>query len=384
MSILPFARHPSPRARPGCLRAIILACALLLAAPPLPSQAQDLEAQLTARQAEAKRVREKMLSLSSQERKLYKDLAKLEERIARQEKQLGKAKGAYSDASRKRKQLEEKKKTLDAKRAHTRQEMLQLTRALWPAHLRRQDETFSGVESWPEADRRFTWLAALQSRLEKVRAEYEAQGKELETALAQLNTAREDESDRLETAQAQAGTLLAQRLQLLKQLRKVREKGAQAKRGLAQVLSDVAALDEELASMRARVVPKSRSIALAQSKGNLPWPARGKIVQRYTPKDKGLGLSLPTGAVVCAVADGQVVHADTLRGFGHVVIVRHPRQYYTLYAYLESCQVDVGSKVKGAQALGTAGYYPKADGPGLYFELSSGKNAINPMDWLAK
>ena len=75
---------------------------------------------------------------------------------------------------------------------------------------------------------------------------------------------------------------------------------------------------------------------------------------------------------------GKVVHNDTLRGFGHVVIVYHGFDYYSLYAYLSETYVRNGQEVEKDEPLGVVGYYPKADGPGLYFELRFHQKPINP------
>ncbi len=121
-------------------------------------------------------------------------------------------------------------------------------------------------------------------------------------------------------------------------------------------------------------------------KGSLPWPARGKVVARYaphaTPPVRGLGLKLPPDAPVQAMSWGKVVHNDTLRGFGKVIILFHGQDYYTLYAFLEQSNVRVGQDVEKDEIIGYAGYYPKAQGPGLYFELRFHKKALNPNEWL--
>lgn len=372
---------------PGALAACI-ACVLALSSPAVaPTLAKDLAGELQARQEQIKRTRQEMLRLTAEERRLFKNLAALEQRVARKEATLRDSREALEQASQRRARLEEDKTELAAKRRATRDELIRLTQALWPIHLQRQEESFAGLESWPEADRKFTWLVAVQKRLDTLRAEYEIQGQELETALAALSKAEETESKRMDTTQDAAGQLLAERLKLLKAIQEVRAKEVNLKQNLAEILADVARLDEELTSAQESV---PRKINLAASKGKLPWPARGRIVRTFSSKSKGaeprqgLGLALADGAPIKSVASGQVVHADTLRGFGQVIIVRHPGQFYSLYAYLGQARVELNQHVDGAQVIGSAGFYPSADGPGLYFELRKGQKAINPQDWLTK
>lgn len=123
-------------------------------------------------------------------------------------------------------------------------------------------------------------------------------------------------------------------------------------------------------------------------KGKTPWPAKGKVVVRYapgaSPPVRGIGLSLAANAEVRAVAWGKVVHSDVLRGLGYVVVLMHPKQYYTVYAHLTGSQYKVGQEVKQGAVLGRAGHYPPAGGPGIYFELRSHEKAVNPETWLSR
>jgi septal ring factor EnvC (AmiA/AmiB activator) len=70
-----------------------------------------------------------------------------------------------------------------------------------------------------------------------------------------------------------------------------------------------------------------------------------------------------------------------LRGFGQVVILYHGQQYYTLYAYLAGSSVKVGQDVEKGETIGKAGFYPKAQTSGLYFELRYGKKTLDPESW---
>ncbi len=123
-------------------------------------------------------------------------------------------------------------------------------------------------------------------------------------------------------------------------------------------------------------------------KGKTPWPAKGKVVVRYapgaSPPVRGIGMSMAANGEVRAVAWGKVVHSDVLRGLGYVVVLMHPKQYYTVYAHLTGSPYKVGQEVKQGAVLGRAGHYPPAGGPGIYFELRSHEKAVNPETWLAR
>jgi septal ring factor EnvC (AmiA/AmiB activator) len=130
----------------------------------------------------------------------------------------------------------------------------------------------------------------------------------------------------------------------------------------------------------------SRKFGVQQ--GELLWPAQGKVVVSYGGAEEGrfangLGFSLAQGAGVRSVSWGEVVYNDMLRGFGHVVIVYHGQDYYSLYAFLSHISVRSGQKVEKGESLGQAGYFPAAQGPGLYFELRRKQLPIDPRSWLA-
>jgi septal ring factor EnvC (AmiA/AmiB activator) len=108
----------------------------------------------------------------------------------------------------------------------------------------------------------------------------------------------------------------------------------------------------------------------------------GRFRPSSSPPRRGVSLRVDKGAPVTAVSWGKVVHDDILRGFGRVIIILHGEDYYSLYAYLADSRVDVGQDVAMGDVLGTAGYHPELQAPGLYFELRFHQKAINPEGWL--
>ena len=60
---------------------------------------------------------------------------------------------------------------------------------------------------------------------------------------------------------------------------------------------------------------------------------------------KGLFIRAVTGEIVHAVADGRVVYADWLRGFGNLLILDHGAGYMSLYGYNEGLLRQVGEGV---------------------------------------
>jgi septal ring factor EnvC (AmiA/AmiB activator) len=128
----------------------------------------------------------------------------------------------------------------------------------------------------------------------------------------------------------------------------------------------------------------------ASLRGKLRLPVRGELMNRYGgPREesgttwKGLFIRAITGETVHAIADGRVVYADWLRGFGNLLILDHGAGFMSLYAYNEGLLRQVGEKVRGGDPVaqvGASGGHPES---GLYFELRRGGTPFDPMKWVA-
>lgn len=120
--------------------------------------------------------------------------------------------------------------------------------------------------------------------------------------------------------------------------------------------------------------------------GTLHAPVYGSLVQNFQPEAvppvRGLGFAADD-VTVYAAASGRVIYSGVLPGAGWVLVLRHHAPVYTLYAYLEQSSRVKGDIVVQGDVLGRAGYYPPAQGLGLYFELRFGQKAISPEPWLA-
>ena len=257
-------------------------------------------------------------------------------------------------------------------------ELSGLMQALWPVHLQNVRARFKGVESWDMFDRRFNWLADIydatngkltEARInsERIIANLERQRlleKEAETQLAQINKNKD--------------RLLGNKYSLRKNLKKIRRKRQDVESELSEILSTIEDLRYQLQSQKTKRFPLY--------KHTLPWPVKGRLISgfnlRARPPVRGLAIGTNEGVDVQSVFWGKVVHNDTLRGFGHVVIVYHGFDYYSLYAYLSETYVRNGQEVEKDEPLGVVGFYPKTNGPGLYFELRFHQKPINPKLWL--
>ena len=124
-------------------------------------------------------------------------------------------------------------------------------------------------------------------------------------------------------------------------------------------------------------------------RGRLALPVRGELGSRFgSPRVdggltwKGLFIAARTGEDVRAVADGRVVYADWLRGFGNLLIVDHGDSYMTLYANAEALLKQVGDVIRGGEAIATVGNSGGNPESGLYFEMRHEGRPFDPLGWV--
>ncbi|EEO28493.2 murein hydrolase activator EnvC family protein [Oxalobacter paraformigenes] len=128
--------------------------------------------------------------------------------------------------------------------------------------------------------------------------------------------------------------------------------------------------------------------AFGKMRGRLKMPVSGTVTAHYGmkraegPSWKGIFIKTTAGAPVRSVANGRVVFADFLRGFGNLIIVDHGNQYMTIYGNAQSLNKRVGDNVSGGDTIASAGNSGENTETGLYFEIRHNGRAYNPLDWI--
>ena len=127
--------------------------------------------------------------------------------------------------------------------------------------------------------------------------------------------------------------------------------------------------------------------SFGRQRGTLRLPVRGNVSGRFgSPREgggtwKGLFIKAGAGSDVKAVANGRVVFAEWMRGFGNLLIVDHGDSYLTIYGNNDSLLKQVGQAVKGGETVATVGNSGGNPDSGLYFELRHQGQPIDPMKW---
>lgn len=139
----------------------------------------------------------------------------------------------------------------------------------------------------------------------------------------------------------------------------------------------------------ARAEPAVVSGAFARLRGRLALPVKGAVTGRFGARRedgqsiwKGLFIRAADGADVRAVADGVVVFADWLRGYGNLLIIDHDDDFLSVYGNNQTLLADVGQKVAAGKPVATVGASGGQAESGLYFELRHRGQAFDPGKWL--
>jgi septal ring factor EnvC (AmiA/AmiB activator) len=132
-----------------------------------------------------------------------------------------------------------------------------------------------------------------------------------------------------------------------------------------------------------------RAEPFSRLRGNLRLPVRGELTSRFgAPRGasgieaKGVFIRAPEGEPVRAIARGQVVFADWMRGFGNLLIVDHGENYLSIYANNQALLKTVGDVVTTGDPIATTGASGGNEETGLYFELRHLGRPFDPLRWV--
>lgn len=141
--------------------------------------------------------------------------------------------------------------------------------------------------------------------------------------------------------------------------------------------------------VRATPTPTPTGVRFAQLRGQLRFPVRGELVGRFGAQRAGSGttwkgvfIRTGAGAEVKAVAGGEVVFSDWLRGYGNLLIIDHGGDYLSIYGNNDALLKEVGDRVAGGDTVASVGSSGGGEDSGLYFEIRHQGQPLDPMQWV--
>ncbi|CCD29486.1 Putative outer membrane metallopeptidase lipoprotein nlpD; LysM Peptidoglycan-binding domain [Candidatus Glomeribacter gigasporarum BEG34] len=117
----------------------------------------------------------------------------------------------------------------------------------------------------------------------------------------------------------------------------------------------------------------------------LAWPVRGPVLESFDQtKNKGINIGGEAGAPIQASAAGRVVYAGNgLRGYGHLIIVKHNATFLTAYAHNRKLFARENETVAQGQKIAEMGD-SDANRVMLHFEVRKQGKPVDPLLYLPK
>ncbi len=405
---------------------LVMVAMALLAGVATAQNTNDTERKLRELRKELKQIGSERRKLEGQRGDANRAVREADEAVGRTTRALNETQAAILREQQALGGLQAQRDALAASLVGQREVLAKLVRASYMTGRDAPLKVMLSQDQVAKAGRELAYYGALQrDRAARIRdisnrlAELEA----VETAIGQkriqLATAHEKQQAEL----VQVAQQRKQRATTLAQVdAKYRDKASREK-ALGQ---DAKALERVLAQLRAAAVKAKRERATAEARarrestestskpgrpggtpsratrparvasaapvavGGAGWPLSGSLLAGFggTMPDgsasSGMLIGAAAGTPVRAVADGQVVFAEWMSGYGLLCIVDHGNGYMSLYAHNDALMKDVGSNVKRGDTVGSVGNSGGQGRPALYFELRQGGKPVNPTVWLRR
>ena len=203
-----------------------------------------------------------------------------------------------------------------------------------------------------------------------------------------------------------------QELSRFEALERERTRNLRQTRGAAErttdQLTELERTEEQINTLIANLERRRRDAAAAgrptfpatisdESIGTLEWPATGPVLYRFgrgpgprgtVIRREGVGIQMPVGSQVRAVAGGEIVLAGRRNTYGPTVMIDHGGGFYTLYLYLSSIAVAPNQFVEGGAVIGESGGQGTEEGPHFEFQIRQVPRTggqplpLDPLNWL--
>jgi septal ring factor EnvC (AmiA/AmiB activator) len=401
--------------------ALALGCLLSLTAGSATAQnSREAEQRLQRIRNELKNVAAERRELEGKRGDASKQLRAADEQVGRAGRNVKDTEHALSRETVALADLQARRDALNATLAGKREELRHLLRAAYTVGHDAPMKAFLSQDRLDEAQRTLAYHRYLQrDRAARIR-DITAQLTELDTLEQQITQRRTALDDARRTQRKQLASLEAarrDRANLVDQLdrryqdRSMRERAlgedakalqqllAKLRAAAAKAAAEKAAADRAAAARAAKakasgvaVVTKPKPVPTgpALQVGGLSWPVAGTLVASYGGtlpdgrRSTGVLIAAAPGTTVKAVADGRVVFADWMNGYGLILIVDHGNGYMSLYAHNDALLRDAGDPVKRGDALASVGKSGGQARAGLYFELRRNGQPVDPGTWLQR
>jgi murein DD-endopeptidase MepM/ murein hydrolase activator NlpD len=143
------------------------------------------------------------------------------------------------------------------------------------------------------------------------------------------------------------------------------------------------------------LMPGHDIAGLGLSDNEIPtlWPVTGPITSSFGERENpfnegeaefhpGIDISGPLGTPIHATADGVVLAAQVVNGYGREVTIDHGHGLETLYGHMSGFAVTPGQSVTRGQVIGYIGHSGRTTGNHVHYEVRINNTPVNPHKYL--
>jgi septal ring factor EnvC (AmiA/AmiB activator) len=374
----------------------------------------DAERKLKSVRSELKSVAAERRKLEGQRGEASRKLRQADEQVGGVQRALRNADERYARDSAALQRLQGEREKGNAELDGKRQELARLLRAAQLAGSEAPLKAMLAQDRIADAERALTYQGYLQrgqvrrireltAQLQRIdalerdiaarREALERDRKQQQARLAELARAREQRAGVLAGIDEQYKDRAGRERALGRDAKALQDLLAQLRAAAARAAREARAEAARRAAAGNRRTPSpAKAVASmpALRVGGLGWPVTGNLLAAYGGKlpdgrrSDGVLVAAPAGTTVKAVADGQVVFADWMTGYGMILIIDHGNGYMSLYAHNDGLLRDAGDMVKRGDAVANVGKSGGQEQPALYFELRRNGEPVDPRGWLQR
>lgn len=231
-----------------------------------------------------------------------------------------------------------------------------------------------------------------EARLVALEEEHARRQREVEAVQAKRATALAELSGRLRSQEREFETLRENERELGRVIDVLVRQAAQREQqasGPRQQATIVPRSGEAVVGKVGRIAVPSGGVPFQQLRGRLGFPVQGELIGRFgAPRAesgtrwRGLFIRAEGGNDVVAIAAGEIVFSDWMRGYGNLIIVDHGNEFLSIYGNNDALLKVVGERVDGGVPIASVGASGGVRESGLYFELRHKGEPVDPMQWL--
>lgn len=380
------------------------ACATSAAFAATPQNQNDLEKQIKAQEQQLKKIsnqinagNKKIREANQREKKVINDISILGNKLSEAEQRMNvtvlKRNQVANKLAETMTKIEETSGKLDRAKALLGKRMVAAYKYGGAAEF----SVFMSATGTQDALSTSYLLARMAEQDRQLISELSAQRDTLDKAKNELVKQRTELESRNKELEKQRSTIqktAQERNKLLNKVRKDKALYLSEQEELKRASNELTSTVNKLVASKKKMQQQANKAATPAyyKGGKLAWPYRGTITSQYGTRvhpvfktkttHTGLDIAGNKGDPVRAAADGEILYAGWLRGYGQVIIIDHGANMTTVYAHLSGMDVAENAKVKTGDKIGRIGSTGVATGNHVHFEVRVGGNTVDPMKYL--